>query len=89
MDNIFTLTEAKSKFSEIINRIIYRKERIIVTKNGRKVALVIPVEENNLIEAEGLIQAQGALADMDDDIDEMVESIYATRRAEKGREVDL
>ncbi len=89
MDNIFTLTEAKSKFSEIINRIIYRKERIIVTKNGRKVALVIPVEENNLIEAEGLIQAQGALADMDDDIDEMVESIYAARRAEKGREVDL
>ena len=89
MDNIFTLTEAKSKFSEIINRIIYRKERIIVTKNGRKVALVIPVEENNLIEVEGLIQAQGALADMDDDIDEMVESIYAARRAEKGREVDL
>ena len=89
MDNVFTLTEAKSKFSEIINRIIYRKERIIVTKNGRKVALVIPVEENDLIEAEGLIQAQGALADMDDDIDEMVQSIYAARRAEKGREVDL
>lgn len=89
MDNVFTLTEAKSKFSEIINRIIYRKERIIVTKNGRRVALVIPVEENNLIEAEGLIQAQGALADMDDDIDEMVQSIYAARRAEKGREVDL
>ena len=89
MDNVFTLTEAKSKFSEIINRIIYRKERIIVTKNGRKVALVIPVEENSLIEAEGLIQAQGALADMDDDIDEMVQSIYAARRAEKGRGVDL
>ena len=89
MDNVFTLTEAKSKFSEIINRIIYRKERIIVTKNGRKVALVIPVEENDLIEAEGLIQAQGALADMDDDIDEMVQSIYAARRAEKGRGVDL
>ncbi len=89
MDNVFTLTEAKSKFSEIINRIIYRKERIIVTKNGRKVALVIPVEENDLIEAEGLIQAQGALADMDDDIDEMVQSIYAARRVEKGREVDL
>ena len=89
MDNVFTLTEAKSKFSEIINRIIYRKERIVVTKNGKKVALVIPVEDNNFIEAEGLIQAQGVLADMDDDIDEMVQSIYAARKAEKGREVDL
>jgi prevent-host-death family protein len=89
MDNVFTLTEAKSKFSEIINRIIYRKERIVVTKNGRKVAMVIPVEENSLIEAEGLIQARGTLADMDDYIDEMVQSIYAARKAEKGREVDL
>ena len=89
MDNVFTLTEAKSKFSEIINRIIYRRERIVVTKNGKKVAMVIPVDENNLIEAEGLIQAQGALADIDDDIDEMVQSIYAARKTEKGREVDL
>ncbi len=89
MDNVFTLTEAKSKFSEIINRIIYRKERIVVTKNGKKVALVIPVEDNNFIEAEGLSQARGVLEDMDDDIDEMVQSIYAARKAEKGREVDL
>jgi len=89
MDNVFTLTEAKSRFSEIINRIIYRKERIVVTKNGKKVAMLIPVDENSLVEAEGLIQAQGALADMDDCIDEMVQSIYAARKAEKGREVDL
>ena len=89
MDNVFTLTEAKSRFSEIINRIIYRKERIFVTKNGKKVAIVIPVDEKSLVEAEGLIQAQGALADMDDHIDEMVKSIYAARTEEKGREVDL
>jgi len=38
---------------------------------------------------EGLIQAQGVLADMDESIDEMVQSIYAARKAEKGREVDL
>jgi len=44
MNNEFTLTEAKSKFSEIINRIIYQKERIIVTKNGKKVAMVIPID---------------------------------------------
>lgn len=89
MNDIFTLTEAKSKFSEIINRIIYRKERIVVTKNGKKVAMVIPIDENGRNELEGLIQAQGALADMDECIDEMVQSIYAARKAEKAREVDL
>jgi prevent-host-death family protein len=89
MDNVFTLTEAKSRFSEIINRIIYRKERIVVTKNGKKVAMIIPVDENTFAKAEGLIQAQGALAELDDCIDEMVQSIYAARKKEKGREVDL
>ena len=89
MNNEFTLTEAKSKFSEIINRIIYKKERIIVTKNGKKVAMVIPIEKNSRNEVEGLIRAQGVLADMDESIDEMVQSIYAARKAEKGREVDL
>lgn len=89
MNDIFTLTEAKSKFSEIINRIIYRKERIVVTKNGKKVAMVIPIDENGRNDAQGLIRAQGALADMDECIDEMVQSIYAARTAEKGREVDL
>ena len=51
--------------------------------------MVIPIDENSRNEAEGLIRAQGALADMDECIDEMVQSIYAARTAEKGREVDL
>ena len=89
MDNVFTLTEAKSRFSEIINRIIYRKEKIVVTKNGKKVAMVIPVDESVNIGAEGLIQAKGALAELDDSVDEMVQSIYNARKKEKGREVDL
>ena len=33
METIFSLSEAKSKFSDIINRIIYKKEKILITKN--------------------------------------------------------
>ncbi len=89
MDNLFTVTEAKSKFSEIINRIIYKKDRIIVTKKGKKVAMVIPLEDNQEDSANGLLRAKGALSDIDKDIDEMVNSIYEARNKETGREVKL
>lgn len=80
MSEVFTLTEAKAKFSEIINRIIYKRERIIVTKKGRQVAVIQPPEELHTLEPEGLIKAMGALPDMDEEIDDMVESIYKSRR---------
>jgi prevent-host-death family protein len=89
MDNLFTVSEAKAKFSEIINRIIYRKDRIIVTKKGKKVAMVIPLENNKEDSANGLLRAKGALSGIDKDIDEMVNSIYEARNKEKGREVKL
>jgi prevent-host-death family protein len=40
-----TLTEAKAKFSELINRIIYNKEKIYVSKKGKNVAVLVPLEE--------------------------------------------
>ena len=89
MSNVFTLSEAKSKFSEIINRIIYKKEKITITKKGKKVAVVIPVEEIKQYEKEGLIKASGVLADIEDSVDEMVNLIYEARRNEKSREVNL
>ncbi len=88
MKKELTLTEAKAKFSEIINRIIYKKERFIVTKKGKRVAMVIPLADID-INAEGLIKARGALPDMDGQLDEMVDSIYEARKKETKREVKL
>ena len=34
MSDVFTLSEAKSKLSEIVNRIIYKKDKITITKKG-------------------------------------------------------
>ena len=89
MSNVFTLTEAKSKFSEIINRIIYKKENIMITKKGKKVAMVIPMEEYKQDGEEGLIKAVGALAGLEDSVDEMVDLIYEARTKETTREVNL
>jgi prevent-host-death family protein len=89
MQSIITLTEAKAKFSELINRIIFKKETFVVTKKGRKVAVVIPVEKYRPEDSDGLIDARGALAELDESIDDMVGQIYAARRTERDRKVEL
>lgn len=89
MQSIITLSEAKAKFSELINRIIFKKETFVVTKKGRKVAVVIPVEKYRPENSEGLIDAKGALAELDESIDDMVCWIYEARRSERDRKVEL
>ncbi len=89
METVFSLSEAKSKFSDIINRIIYRKEKITITKKGKEVAVILSIEEFKKIEEKGLIEAKGVLADIDDAVDEMVTLIYSARESEKSREVNL
>ena len=89
MQSIITLTEAKAKFSEIINRIIFKKETFVVTKKGRKVAVVIPLEKYRPEDSDGLIDARGVLAELDESIDEMVGQIYAARGTEKDRKIEL
>jgi prevent-host-death family protein len=92
MDQVYSLSEAKAKFSEIINRIVFRNERFVITKKGKAVAQVSPIGPANAGDSiqDGLIQAQGCLQDIGDgDVDEMIEKIYDTRRFELDRKVDI
>ena len=84
-----TLTEAKAKFSELINRIIYNKEKIYISKKGKNVAVLLPLEEVEEHKEEGLILAKKGLADLGDEIDEMEKCIYEARENEVSREVDI
>ena len=36
MHQVYSLTEAKSKFSEIINRVLFRKEKFTITKREKQ-----------------------------------------------------
>ena len=90
MHQTYTLTEAKAKFSEIINRVLFRKEKFMITKKGKVVALVSPVNEiYGAGSDEGLIRAKGTLAQVDHHVDEMVEDIYEARGQETDRKVRL
>ena len=41
---------AREKFAEIVNRVEYRGERVIVRRHNRDVAAVIPVEDLELLQ---------------------------------------
>ncbi len=91
MDQIYTLSEAKAKFSEIINRIVFRNEQFVITKKGKPVARVSPIGQSISDGThEGLIRARSCLREMgEDDIDEMIKQIYETRNGEIDRKVDI
>ena len=92
MKDVVTLTEAKAKLSELINRVVIRKDKISITRKGKPAAIILPIEEySNLCNQKkhGLILAKGALAGLEEEIDRMTEIIYEEREKETDRKVPL
>ena len=42
-------TEARSEFADILNRVAYGKERIVLHRRGKNVAAMVPFEDLELI----------------------------------------
>lgn len=61
------ISEARESFSTIINRVAFGGERVVLTRHGRRVAAVVPIEDLELIEAledaRDLEDVRAALAD--------------------------
>ena len=43
--------DARAQFSEIINRAAFGKERMILTRRGKELVAVVPIEDIKLLEA--------------------------------------
>jgi prevent-host-death family protein len=86
------LTEAKARFSELVERLILKKEHIVVTRHGKPVAALVPYEEwerQQAGAAGGLAAAKGPGKDLDEEIDRMVEEIFESRAKSKARRIPL
>jgi len=44
-----SVAEAREQFSEAINRAAYGKERIVVTRRGKRLVAIVPVEDMDFI----------------------------------------
>jgi prevent-host-death family protein len=87
-EQMLGIAEAKKRFSELVDR-VRLGERFVVCRRGKPaVALVSPKEalERPQTRPLGLSAVAGALADWDE-LEEVVEEIYATRKRARDRSV--
>lgn len=59
MNKSVSVAEAKNHFSDLLNRVIYRRERIIVSKHGKPVGALISTDDLKQLEE---LEKQQALA---------------------------
>lgn len=45
-----SVSEARETFADLVNRVAYRNERVLVTRRGRPVAAIIPMEQVEFLE---------------------------------------
>lgn len=50
MANLSTV-EARSQFADLINRVAYGKERVILTRRGKALVAVVPIEQIQILDA--------------------------------------
>ena len=43
-------TDARERFAEILNRVAYAKDRVRITRRGKEIAAVVPIEDLEFIE---------------------------------------
>lgn len=49
-DDTMTTVEARDRFSDLINRAAYGKARVVLTRRGKPLVAVVPVEDVALLE---------------------------------------
>jgi prevent-host-death family protein len=45
------ISEARESFSTTVNRVAFGGERVVLTRHGRRVAAVVPIDDLDLLEA--------------------------------------
>jgi prevent-host-death family protein len=68
MTDTLNSTDARENMAEILNRVAYAKDRVRITRRGKEVAAVVPIEDLELIERLedeiDIREARRALADV-------------------------
>ncbi|SRR6266540_5152112 len=79
----FNVAEAKRRFSDLLGRVFYQGETVVIARRGRPVAKLVPVEEGRGKSCR-LLQAKGWLEE-DDPFLSAVDSAVAARRQHRPR----
>ena len=93
MAGIMGVGEAKKRFSELMSRVAYNRERFLIERRGRPMVALVSAEDLERLEQapgapKGLLATLGAWADYEE-LDQVVESIYRQREEAQDRPVAL
>ena len=92
------VTEAKAQLSALMARVGYGGERFIIERWGKPLAALVGVEDLERLEEQaaatsrplGALALLGAWSEAEEqDLDMVLEEIYADRECDTGRTVDL
>lgn len=71
MENSVSSVELKQRLAEVVNTVAYAKKRITLTRRGKKVVAIVPVEDLDLLEAlEDRIDLEEALKALQESAEE-------------------
>ncbi len=91
-----TASEARDEFAEVINRVAYGGERVVIRRREKELAAVIPMEDLRLLERlieqeEDRIdaeEAEGIMAAIERGEEEVIPFDQAVREIEEGQVKD-
>ena len=93
MANTLGVGEAKKRFSELMSRVTYKRERFLIERRGRPMVALVSAEDLERLEQEpvapkGLLAAMGSWAGYEE-LDQVVENIYRQREEAQDRPMVL
>lgn len=98
MARVVSAAEAKAKFSELAAKVAHSRERVLIQRHGKPYAALVSPADLQLLEAtersgeqpQGLLALRGIWSDVDqDELDKVIKDIYASRKRDTGRKVEL
>src|SRR5262245_42408619 len=90
--------DAKARLSELIGAVAFGRERIVIERRGRPVAVLVGIDDAEEMDVaapepprrRGALALVGGWSDVEDAVlDDIVGDIYAARERDPGRAVDL
>lgn len=48
---VLNTSDAKEQFADLVNRVAHSKERVILTRRGKEIAAIIPIEDLTTLQA--------------------------------------
>ncbi|TVQ38922.1 MAG: type II toxin-antitoxin system prevent-host-death family antitoxin [Wenzhouxiangella sp.] len=79
-----TATKAARHFSDLLNRVAYRHETLEISRGGRAIARLIPIEPKAGVKLKDLNKLLANLPDLADDAAAFAEDVEAAEPAPEG-----